>query len=179
MFLRKDGAQVAAAMPTFDGRGLVPPAPPGVPVGTMPVDVSSGDSRREEEEEDDDERDLEATPEGMGETSPLRKADILRTLPDDDDEADVPPEGEEPSVAGGSSGPKASPQRRSPAEVPTRGRSALISRDGAPAPTPPGAASGPSAAPSSALGAHAPAPQAARLSGFKLGKERDYTVVDQ
>ena len=41
------------------------------------------------EEEEDEERDSEATPEGMGETSPLRKADILRTLPDDDDEAGI------------------------------------------------------------------------------------------
>lgn len=155
LFLRKDGAQVVAAMPTFDGRGLVPPAPPGVPVATVPVDVSSGNSCREGEEEKGEERDSEATPDGMGETSPLRKDDILRTLPDDDDEAGVLPEREEPSV------------------VPTRGRSALISRDDAPALTPPGAASGPSAAPSSALGARAPTPQATRLSGFKLMKRRD------
>ena len=39
---------------------------------TAPVDGSSGDSRREGEEEEDEERDSEATPEGMGETSPLR-----------------------------------------------------------------------------------------------------------
>ena len=66
LFLRKDGAQVAAAMPTFDGCGLVPPAPPGVPMATTPVVVSSGDSRGEEEEE----RDSEATPEGMGRPPP-------------------------------------------------------------------------------------------------------------
>ena len=120
-----------------------------------------------------------ATPEGMGETSPLRKADILRTLPDDDDEADVPLERGEMHMAGGSSRSKVSPRRRPPAEVPTRGRSALISRDDAPALTLPGAASGPSAAPSSAPGARAPAPQAARLSGFKLRKRRDYAAVDQ
>nr|XP_020162043.1 predicted GPI-anchored protein 58 [Aegilops tauschii subsp. strangulata] len=60
-----------------------------------------------------------------------------------------------------------------------RGRSALISRDAAPAPMPPGAASGPSAAPPSAPGAHAPAPQASRLSSFKLTKRRDYVAVDQ
>ena len=166
-------------MPTFDGCGLVPQAPTWVPVVTMSVDVSSGDSRREGEEEEGEERDSEATPEGMGETSPLSKADILRTLPDDDDEAEVLPEREEPPVAGGSSRPNSSPQRRPPAKVPTRGRSALISRDGAPAPTPPGAASGPSTAPSSAPGARAPAPQAARLSGFKVKKRRDYTAVDQ
>nr|XP_020170404.1 translation initiation factor IF-2-like [Aegilops tauschii subsp. strangulata] len=113
------------------------------------------------------------------ETSPLRKADIVLTLPDDDDAADVPPEREGPPVAGGSSRPKASPQRRPLAEVPTWGRSVLISQDVAPAPTPPGAASGPSAAPSSAPGARAPVPQAARLLGFKLKKRRDYTAVDQ
>ena len=99
-------------MPTFDGRGLVPPAPPVAPMATAPVVVSSGDSRGEEEEEEDEERDSEATPEGIGETSPLRKADILRTLPDDDDEADVPPERGELPVAGGSTRSKVSPRRR-------------------------------------------------------------------
>nr|XP_020147952.1 predicted GPI-anchored protein 58 [Aegilops tauschii subsp. strangulata] len=43
----------------------------------------------------------------------------------------------------------------------------------------PGAASGLPATPSSALGALAPAPQVARLSGFKLRKQRDYAAVDQ
>ena len=57
LFRRKDGAQVVAAMPTFDGRGLVPPAPPAVPAATAPVEVSSDDSRKEEEEEEDQERD--------------------------------------------------------------------------------------------------------------------------
>nr|XP_020147164.2 atherin-like [Aegilops tauschii subsp. strangulata] len=147
-------------MPTFDERSLVPPAPLVVPEATAPVDVSSGDSRKEEEEEEDKERASEATPEGMGETSPLSKADIFRTLPDDNG-ADVPQEKGETPV------------------VPTRGRSALISRDAASAPTPPGAASGPSAVPSSPPGARAPAPQAARLSGFKLSKRRvDYAAVD-
>nr|XP_020190664.1 atherin-like [Aegilops tauschii subsp. strangulata] len=91
----------------------------------------------------------------------MRKADILRTLPDDDDKADALPEREEPPV------------------VPMRGRSALISRDDAPTLAPPGAASGPSAAPSSAPGVRAPVPQAARLSEFKLKKRRDYAAVDQ
>ena len=181
LYRRPDGAKVVAALPIFDEHGLMPPAPMNITATTTLLVVSSGESREEgeEEEEEEEEHDSEATHEGAGETSPLRKADILRTLPDDDDEADVPPEREEPPVAGGSSRPKASPQRRPPAEVPTRGRSALISRDDAPAPTPPGAASGPSAAPSSAPGARAPAPQAARLSGFKLKKRRDYTAVDQ
>nr|XP_020191660.1 MAP7 domain-containing protein 1-like [Aegilops tauschii subsp. strangulata] len=61
-----------------------------------------------------------------------------------------------------------------------RGRSSLVSRDATPTLTPPGAASGPSAGPSSASGAGAPAPQASRLSGFKLTKRRvDYAAVDQ
>nr|XP_020172094.1 cell division protein ZipA-like [Aegilops tauschii subsp. strangulata] len=160
-------------MPTFNGRRLVPPAPRGIPVATTLVDLSSDNSRWEGEQEEDEERDLEATPEGLGETSPLRKADILRTMPDDDAEADALLEREEPPVAGGSSRPEASPQRRPPAEVPTRGRSALISRVDASTPTLPGAASGPPATPPSAPGARAPAPQAARLSGFKLSKRRD------
>nr|XP_020146409.1 actin cytoskeleton-regulatory complex protein pan1-like [Aegilops tauschii subsp. strangulata] len=161
LLLRKDGAHVVAAMPTFDERGLVPPAPLVVPEATALVDVSSGDSRMEGEEEEDEEHYPGVTPEGMGETSPLSKADIVRTLPDDD-EADVRREKEEPPV------------------IPTRGRSALISRDESATPTPPGAASRPSAAPSSAPGARAPAPQATRLSGFKLSKRRvDYNAVDQ
>ena len=57
LFLHKDGAQVVAAMPIFDGCGLVPPAPPGVPVAMAPVDMSSGDSRMEGEEEEGEERD--------------------------------------------------------------------------------------------------------------------------
>ena len=32
LYRRPDGAKVAAAMPVFDGRGLVPPAPSDVPV---------------------------------------------------------------------------------------------------------------------------------------------------
>ena len=78
---------------------------------TTPVDVSSGESRKEEEEEEEEEeeRDSEATRKEAGETSPLRKADIHRTLPDDDDEADVPLEREELPVAGGSRGPRSVP----------------------------------------------------------------------
>ena len=127
LFRRKDGALFVATMPTFDGRGLVSLVPPVVPVATTTVDVYSGDSHREEEEEEGEVHDSEATPEGMGETSPLRKADILRTLPDDDDEVDVPLERGELRTAGGSSRSKVSPWRRSPVEVPTRGRSALVS----------------------------------------------------
>nr|XP_020189660.1 microtubule-associated protein 4-like [Aegilops tauschii subsp. strangulata] len=160
LFRRKDGAQVVAAMTSFDERGLVPPVPLVVPEATALVDVSSDGSHKGEEEEDE-ERDTEMTPEGMGETSPLSKADIHRTLPDDDG-ADVLQEKEEPPA------------------VPTRGRSALISRDAASAPTPPGAASGPSVVPSSAPRVRAPAPQAGRISVFKLSKRRvDYTMVDQ
>ena len=91
MFHRPDRAEAAAAMPVFDGRGIVLPAPLSVLVTTTPVDVSYNESRGEEEEdeEEEEEHDLEATREGVGETPPLRKADILYTLPDDDDEADV------------------------------------------------------------------------------------------
>ena len=124
----------------------------------MPVELSSGESRGEDEEEEEDSK---VTPEGMGETSPLSQADILRTLPDDD-EADAHLERGEPPI------------------IPTRDRSTLISRDAASAPTRPGAASGPPAAHSSSPRARAPAPQAGRLSGFKLCKRKvDYAVVDQ
>ena len=45
------------------------------------MEVSSRESRGEGEEEVDSEKTLEE----VGETSPLRKADTLRTLRDDDD----------------------------------------------------------------------------------------------
>nr|XP_020162044.1 cyclin-dependent kinase inhibitor 1C-like [Aegilops tauschii subsp. strangulata] len=48
LFRRKDGAQVAAAMPTFDERGLVPPAPLVVPEATTPADMPAAKKRREE-----------------------------------------------------------------------------------------------------------------------------------
>ena len=78
------------AMPTFDGRGLVPPAPPAVLETTTPVNVSLGNSREGEEEEEDEEHDSQATPERTGETSPLCKVEFLRTMPDDDDDDDAP-----------------------------------------------------------------------------------------
>lgn len=125
---------------------------------TTLVIVSSGVSREEgeEEEEEEEECDSEATREGAGETSPLRKADILCTLPDDDDEADVLLEGEELCTTGGSSRSKASPRRKSPVEILTRGRLALVSRDDAPILVLPEAASNLPAAASSAPRALAP-----------------------
>lgn len=165
-------------MPVFNGRGLVPPVPSGAPVTMAPVNMSSDESHEGEEEEEEEERNSEATHEGEGETSPMRKANILRTLPDDDDEADVPLERSELHAAGGSSRSKANPRRRSPAAIPTRGRSTLISRDDAPVLMLPVAASNPPATSSSIPGARTPAPQATKLSGFKLRKQRDYTAVD-
>nr|XP_020166970.1 uncharacterized protein LOC109752496 [Aegilops tauschii subsp. strangulata] len=144
LFHRTDWEQVVASRPTFDSRGLVLPAPTGVPAVPKPVELSSDESRGEEE-------DSEVTPEGMGETSPLSKADILRALPDDAETDARQEKGELPVI-------------------PTRGRSSLVSRDVTPAMAPSGAASGPSAASGSALGASVPAPQASRLSGFKLTK---------
>ena len=79
LYRRPDGAKNAAAMPVFDGRGLVLPVPlEALAVKTLVV-VSSSDSGREEEE------DSVATLEGSGETSPSHKADLLRAFPDDDD----------------------------------------------------------------------------------------------
>ena len=51
----------------------------GASATLKPVEVSSDESRGEEEEEEDSEE----IPEGMGENSPLSKADILHALPDD------------------------------------------------------------------------------------------------
>ena len=61
LFRRQDGAQVMAARPTFDGRGLVPPAPTRAPVAPTSVELSSDESRGEEEEEEEEE-DLEDDP---------------------------------------------------------------------------------------------------------------------
>ena len=75
---------------------------------------------------------------------------------------------------------KVSPRRKSPVEIPMRGRSALVSRDDARVLLLPEAASNLPVAPSSAPKALAPMPQAGRLSGFRLSKRRvDYTTVDQ
>ena len=82
LYRRPDGAKVAAAMPVFDGCGLVPPVPSKAHVVTALVMVSFGDFDGEEEQ------DSEATWEGAGETSPSRKADLLCTLPNDDDTGD-------------------------------------------------------------------------------------------
>ena len=159
LFRRKDGAQVAAAMPNFDELGLMPPAPLVAPEATAPVDVSSGDSRRDGEEQDE-EHDSEAASDGMGETSPLRKANILRTLPYND-EADTRRGGEDPPV------------------IPKKDRSGLISRGSTPAPVLPEASSNPSGAPCSAVGPPEAEPRK-RLSGFKLGRSPwDLATADQ
>ena len=160
-------------MPIFDGRGLVPPVPSDFPVATTPVVVSSGDSDEEEEQ------DSAATPEGSGETSPPRKADLLRALPDDDDAGDHPVREVLPP-AGVTTRSKVTPSKKSPTMVPTKSRSALVSRGDAPALTLSGATAGPAAASSSAPGARAPAPQTARPLGSALLKRpRDYAAVDQ
>ena len=39
LFLRKDGAQGVATMPTFDGRGLVPPAPSEITACRLPPGI--------------------------------------------------------------------------------------------------------------------------------------------
>nr|XP_040258157.1 ribonuclease Y-like [Aegilops tauschii subsp. strangulata] len=105
LFLRKDWEPIVASRPTFDARGLVPPALTEASATPKPVEL---------------------------------------------------------------------------ALIPTQGGSSLVSRDAASALTPPGAASSPSAAPSSAPGARAPTPQAPTLSGFRLPKRKvDYVAVDQ
>nr|XP_045084596.1 uncharacterized protein LOC123494057 [Aegilops tauschii subsp. strangulata] len=157
LFHRKDWEPIVVSRPTFDARGLVPPVLSGAPTAPKPVELSSNESCGGKEEEEDS----EATPKEMGENSPLSKVDILRALPDDIEVDACQEEGELPVV-------------------PTRSRSSLIPRDAASALTPPGAASGPSAAPSSAPGVRAPTPQASRLSGFKLPKWMvEYAAVDQ
>ena len=105
--------------------------------------------------------DPEKTLEEVGETSPLSKAEILRALPDD---AEV----------------DAHQEVREKLLIPTRGRSSLVSRDAASAPRPPGASSGPSAAPPASAEARTPTPQVPTLSGFKLPKRKvEYFAVDR
>ena len=135
LFLRKEWEPLVLSRPTFDARGLVPPALSGAPAAPKPAEVSSDESGRGKEEEGDS----EATLEEMGENSPLSKAEILRALPDDAETDARQEEREQPLI-------------------PTKGRLSLVPRDAASALTPPGATFGPSAAPSSAPGARAPTP---------------------
>ena len=72
------------------------------------------------------------TPEGTGETSPPRKADLLRALPDDDDISDRPVREVLPP-AGVTTRSKVTPSKKSPTVVPTKSRSALVSQGDAPA----------------------------------------------
>ena len=130
---------------------------PGAPAAPKPVEVSSDESRGEGEEEVDSGKTLEE----VRETSPLSKAEILRALPDDA-EADARQGEREQSL------------------IPTRGRSSLVPRDAAPVFMPPGAGSGPSAAPPSTAGARTPTSQAPTLLGFKLPKRKvEYVAVDR
>ena len=124
------------------------------------MEVSSGDScEGGEEDEEEAERDSEATTEGTGQTSPRRRANILRTLPDDD-EADTRQGGEDPSM------------------IPKKDRSGLISRGATMALALLEANSIPSGAPSSASGPPKAAPRK-RLSGFKLGsRPPEHTAID-
>ena len=157
LFQRRDREEFVASRPTFDAHGLVPPVLPGAPTAPKPVEVSSDESRGEGEEEVDSEKTLEE----VGETSPLSKAEILRALPDDA-EADARQE-----------------EREQPL-IPTKGRSSLVPRDAASAPTPPGAGSGPAAAPPTTAEARTPTPQVPTLSGFKLPKQNvEYFAVDR
>ena len=111
LFQRRDREEFVASRPTFDARGLMPPALPGAHAAPNPVEVSSDESRGEGEEEVDSEKTLEE----VGETSPLSKAEILRALPDDA-EADV------------------HQREREHPHIPTRGRSSLVPRDAASVP---------------------------------------------
>ena len=154
-FQRRDWEEFVASRPTFDARGLVPPALPGAPTAQEPVEVPSGESRGEGEEEVDSEKTLEE----VGETSPLSKAEILRALPDDAEADARQGEREQPLI-------------------PTRGRSSLVPRDAASIPTPSAVGFGSASAPPATAGTGMPAPQVLMLSGFKLPK-RKYVAVDQ
>ncbi len=54
LFKRRDRKEFVASRPTFDARGLVPPALPKAPMVQNPVEVSSGESRGEGEEEEEE-----------------------------------------------------------------------------------------------------------------------------
>ena len=157
LFQRRDREEFIASRPTIDARGLVPPALPGAPMAQKPLEVSSGESRGEGEEEVDSEK----TPEEVGETSPMNKAEILRALPDDAEADAYQGEREQPLI-------------------PTKGRSSLVDRGAASTLTPPGAGSGSASPPPAAARTRTPAPQVPMLSGFKLPKRSvEYIVVDR
>ena len=78
--------------------------------------------------------DSKKTLEEVGETSPLSKAEILRTLPDEAEADACQGEREQPLI-------------------PTKGRSSLVVRGAASAPTPPKAGSGSASAPPVTAGA--------------------------
>ncbi|XP_073352880.1 uncharacterized protein [Aegilops tauschii subsp. strangulata] len=70
LFLRKDWEPLVLSRPTFNARGLVPPALSGAPAALKPMEVSSDESGGGKEEEGDS----EATLEEMGENSPLEQS---------------------------------------------------------------------------------------------------------
>ena len=105
--------------------------------------------------------DLEKTPEEVGETSPLSKAEILRALPDNAEANAFQGEREQPLI-------------------PPKGRSSLVARGAAPVLAPPGAGSGSVSTPPGTAGARTPAPQVPKLLGFKLPKRSvEYIAVDR
>ena len=74
LYRHDNRAEVAASMPIFNERGLVPPKLP-----KCPVPVSCGDPYGEEGNEES-----KATLEGVEETSPPRQSELLRAFSDDE-----------------------------------------------------------------------------------------------
>nr|XP_020164754.1 ralBP1-associated Eps domain-containing protein 1-like [Aegilops tauschii subsp. strangulata] len=140
--------------------------------GVAPVLVSPDDFGEEGRP------DSEATLEGEGETSPLA-ADLLHSLPDDNEAGDHPVR-ESQTPAGVTTRSRGTPPKKPSTGVPTKSRSALVSRGGATALTSTGAAAGPATAASSTPGTRKSAPQDERPPGSALLKRPwDYAAMDQ
>ena len=77
LYHREDGAELAAAMPVSNERGLMSSRPPN-----SPVSGSFGEHSVEGEEEEED---SEETLEGMGETSPPQESELVQDLHNEDD----------------------------------------------------------------------------------------------
>jgi hypothetical protein len=170
LYRRADGEKIAAAMPVFNERGLMP-LEPSLPAGS-PVPVSFGDPSREEGNGSS-----EATLEEVGETSPPRRSELLRAFSDDD--ADEHPVRESPRSVGVTTRSRGTPPKKLKQGVPKKDRSSLLPRGGASAPPSATATADPAAARSSAPDNAAGLVPTKPVGIALLKRTRDYVTTEQ